>query len=83
MSEEKVPGGGAGPTAGAATAALDAYQTTFRDQHPEWLAVLTRNAERHADIIRRFGRFPHRNHVLRRQTTPEEQAFLDAGGFSG
>ena len=46
MSEEKVPGGGAGPTAGAATAALDAYQTTFRDQHPEWLAVLTRNAER-------------------------------------
>jgi uncharacterized protein (DUF924 family) len=40
-------------------------------------------AERHADIIRRFGRFPHRNHVLRRQTTPEEQAFLDAGGFSG
>jgi uncharacterized protein (DUF924 family) len=40
-------------------------------------------AELHADIIRRFGRFPHRNHVLRRATTPEEQAFLDAGGFSG
>jgi uncharacterized protein (DUF924 family) len=40
-------------------------------------------AERHADIIRRFGRFPHRNAVLGRATTPEEQAFLDAGGFSG
>jgi uncharacterized protein (DUF924 family) len=40
-------------------------------------------AERHADIIRRFGRFPHRNRVLGRTTTPEEQAFLDAGGFSG
>jgi uncharacterized protein (DUF924 family) len=40
-------------------------------------------AELHADIIRRFGRFPHRNAVLRRVTTPEEQAFLDGGGFSG
>jgi len=40
-------------------------------------------AELHADIIRRFGRFPHRNNVLGRATTSEEQAFLDAGGFSG
>ena len=40
-------------------------------------------AEQHADIIRRFGRFPHRNRMLGRATTPEEQAFLDAGGFSG
>ena len=40
-------------------------------------------AELHADIIRRFGRFPHRNAVLGRQTTPEEQAFLDSGGFAG
>jgi uncharacterized protein (DUF924 family) len=37
----------------------------------------------HADIIRRFGRFPHRNAVLGRVTTPEEQAFLDGGGFAG
>jgi uncharacterized protein (DUF924 family) len=40
-------------------------------------------AEDHADIIRRFGRFPHRNRLLGRTTTPEETAFLDAGGFSG
>jgi uncharacterized protein (DUF924 family) len=40
-------------------------------------------AEIHADIIRRFGRFPHRNAVLGRTTTPEEQKFLDDGGFSG
>lgn len=40
-------------------------------------------AERHADIIRRFGRFPHRNGVLGRTTTPEEQAYLDEGGFKG
>jgi uncharacterized protein (DUF924 family) len=39
-------------------------------------------AVHHADIIRRFGRFPHRNRLLGRATTPEEQAFLDEGGFS-
>jgi uncharacterized protein (DUF924 family) len=42
-----------------------------------------RYAEDHADIIRRFGRFPHRNRIVGRTTTPEEQAFLDQGGFSG
>jgi len=40
-------------------------------------------AELHADIIRKFGRFPHRNPMLGRVTTPEEQAFLDSGGFAG
>ena len=41
------------------------------------------HAEGHRDIIRRFGRFPHRNPMLGRQTTDEEQHFLDAGGFAG
>ena len=40
-------------------------------------------AREHADIIRRFGRFPHRNRVLGRTSTEEEQAFLDSGGFAG
>jgi uncharacterized protein (DUF924 family) len=40
-------------------------------------------AEHHAGIIRRFGRFPHRNALLGRNATAEEQAFLDGGGFSG
>jgi uncharacterized protein (DUF924 family) len=40
-------------------------------------------AEDHRDIIRRFGRFPHRNLALGRVTTPEERAFLDEGGFAG
>jgi uncharacterized protein (DUF924 family) len=40
-------------------------------------------AEDHHAIIARFGRFPHRNAVLGRSTTPEEQAFLDDGGFKG
>lgn len=37
-------------------------------------------ARRHRDVIERFGRFPHRNRILGRATTPEEQAYLDAGG---
>ena len=37
----------------------------------------------HRDIIARFGRFPHRNDCLGRATSPEEAAFLSAGGFSG
>jgi uncharacterized protein (DUF924 family) len=39
-------------------------------------------AEHHADIIRRFGRFPHRNRILGRTTTLDEQAFLEESGFS-
>jgi uncharacterized protein (DUF924 family) len=40
-------------------------------------------AQVHADIVRRFGRFPHRNLLLGRTTSAEEQTFLDAGGFAG
>ncbi len=41
-------------------------------------------AQLHHDAIARFGRFPHRNRELGRETTPEEQAYLDAGGgFAG
>jgi uncharacterized protein (DUF924 family) len=43
----------------------------------------TRRAEHHRDIVRRFGRFPHRNPILGRQMLPEEQRFLDDGGFAG
>ena len=46
-------------------------------------ADLLKWAKLHEDIIRRFGRFPHRNKVLDRVTTSEEQAFLDEGGFAG
>lgn len=37
----------------------------------------------HRDIITKFGRFPHRNAAFGRETTVEEQAFLDEGGFAG
>ncbi|MDX8477869.1 DUF924 family protein [Mesorhizobium sp. VK24D] len=40
-------------------------------------------ANEHLEIIQRFGRFPHRNKMLGRETTAEEKTFLDAGGFSG
>ena len=41
------------------------------------------HAEGHRDIVKRFGRFPHRNLILGREMTDEEQRFLDAGGFAG
>jgi uncharacterized protein (DUF924 family) len=37
-------------------------------------------AERHRAVIQRFGRFPHRNAILGRDTTPEEAAWLAGGG---
>lgn len=40
-------------------------------------------ARHHHDIVARFGRFPHRNNALGRDTTPEEAAFLEADGFRG
>jgi uncharacterized protein (DUF924 family) len=46
-------------------------------------ADLLKWAQMHADIISRFGRFPHRNAMLGRATTAEEQAFLDDSGFKG
>jgi len=49
----------------------------------EGLDTYAKYARIHHDVIARFGRFPHRNAVLGRATTAEEQAFLDAGGFAG
>jgi uncharacterized protein (DUF924 family) len=42
-----------------------------------------RYAQLHYDIIARFGRFPHRNPALGRDSTSEELAYLAEGGFSG
>jgi uncharacterized protein (DUF924 family) len=41
-----------------------------------------RHAEDHVDVIRRFGRFPHRNAALGRASTPEEEAFLRTSSHS-
>lgn len=45
---------------------------------PDWSA-----AERHRGIIYRFGRFPHRNAILGRDSTAEERAYLADGGYQG
>ena len=38
------------------------------------------HARQHRDIVMRFGRFPHRNRVLGRESTPAERAYLAGGG---
>lgn len=63
-----------------------ALLSRFRDQaeaklHKE-LDENVRFAQLHRDIIARFGRFPHRNHVLGRSSRPEEQVFLAEPGSS-
>ena len=40
-------------------------------------------ADLHREIIVRFGRFPHRNAILGRSSTPDEKRYLDEGGFGG
>ena len=56
-------------------------------QHADsaWHAYVERSIKgwtRHRDIVARFGRFPHRNAVLGRDSTPEELAYMAAGGRS-
>lgn len=46
--------------------------------YKETFETIAQFAELHADIIERFGRFPHRNAILKRQNTPEEDEFLAA-----
>ena len=41
------------------------------------------HAEGHRDIVRRFGRFPHRNPILGRESAEEERRFLEEGGYAG
>jgi uncharacterized protein (DUF924 family) len=44
---------------------------------------IAKHAIGHADIVRRFGRFPHRNAILGRPSSEAELAFLSEGGFAG
>jgi len=48
------------------------------------LAANLRFALHHRELIRKFGRFPHRNRILGRASTPEEEAYLSSdGAFTG
>jgi uncharacterized protein (DUF924 family) len=50
--------------------------------HRKRLADFAGYARRHRDIVARFGRFPHRNAALGRESTPEERVFLTQPGSS-
>lgn len=52
------------------------FQAMTRPDDDRW-------AEHHHGVVARFGRFPHRNRALGRETTPDEQAFMDRDGFRG
>lgn len=47
-----------------------------REDHPNFLS----SAKTHAGIVTRFGRYPHRNELFGRESTPEELEFLGSGG---
>lgn len=57
-------------------ALFSALAVECRDEHNVDAAVQLLYAARHAEIIFRFGRYPHRNLCLGRVSTPEEEAFL-------
>lgn len=55
--------------------------TALSQEAPGFEGVLD-YAHRHRGVIARFGRFPHRNPILGRASTPEEQEYLASGaGF--
>jgi uncharacterized protein (DUF924 family) len=66
--------------------ALRVFEQLNRDAagtlHAAAMAGALDYAQRHADVVRRFGRFPHRNAILGRDSTAEERAFLQQPGSS-
>ncbi|QQX59335.1 DUF924 family protein [Pseudomonas chlororaphis] len=65
--------------------AISRFAALHDEQSPEDRPVFADQldyAERHQKIIARFGRFPHRNRILGRESTPEELAFLREPGSS-
>jgi len=57
----------------------EAVSPTYR----ETFETIAQFADLHADIVERFGRFPHRNKLLERENSPEEDEYLagDSPGF--
>ena len=53
----------------------EAVSPTFR----ETFETVAQFADLHADIVELYGRFPHRNRVLNRPNTPEEEEYLSGG----
>lgn len=62
---------------------LEAYKTLASSAQEEWKKMIlgvAEFAERHRAVIEKFGRFPHRNLTLGRETTTAEKAYLEEGG---
>jgi uncharacterized protein (DUF924 family) len=69
------------------------HSEVLEDQEKSVRLILTRmpqsgasnllHARAHREVIRRFGRFPHRNAALGRTSTRAEAAFLETGGYGG
>ena len=57
-----------------------ALADTAEEPHVELLRGYVSYAVKHREIVEKFGRFPHRNAILDRDSSPEESAFLAAGG---
>jgi uncharacterized protein (DUF924 family) len=45
-----------------------------------WKALIVDYADKHRDVIARFGRFPHRNAILGRDSTEAEKTYLSQPG---
>ncbi len=58
-------------------AAFEKLLSNATPQMKPFLTIGARQARRHLEMIQRFGRFPHRNPMLGRQSTAEEQQFID------
>jgi uncharacterized protein (DUF924 family) len=61
------------------------YERLLAEVGAEWKAYIGGMldfAKEHRDLIARFGRFPHRNRVMGRTPTAEEQQFLSEGATS-
>lgn len=64
---------------------VEAFQHLLEVSDPEWEKMLSGYlgyAEQHRKIIEEFGRFPHRNKVLGRESTPAELSYLESGASS-
>ena len=64
---------------------VDAFAQLLRDQSGAadlrpYLANTSDYAQRHLDVIAKFGRFPHRNAILGRTSTPQEREYLAQPG---
>jgi uncharacterized protein (DUF924 family) len=64
----------------AALGALERLVAEAPEELRGFCAGAKDSARRHHDIIAKFGRFPHRNHVLGRESTEAEREWLAAGG---